>query len=136
MKRILILCSANSIRSPMAEALWKDCLGEALAECEVVSAGAMGSGRLHPMVESVLAEDGIFLDGFSSRAVSQFEGQKFDLVVTLSDEAHRIFPTFPGAVETQHWPMPDPTVQAGDRRAAFRALRDMLRERINAVVAD
>ena len=131
MPSVIVLCSANSIRSPMAEGLWR----LQAPDWKVESAGALGAGRLHPMVVQVLTEVGGEMDRFLSRDLSEVRGA-FDLAVLLSEEAHERFPLVPFAAQTLFWPMPDPTASSSrDRLGAFRALRDELTAAIKSFLA-
>jgi protein-tyrosine-phosphatase len=126
MPSVIILCSANSIRSPLAEGLWRQLASESNSEWHVESAGALGAGHLHPLTQQVLGEVGAALDDFESRSVSEVRGV-FDLAVILSEEAYERFPEVPLAKRTLYWPMPDPTADPTQNRlGAFRALREEL----------
>lgn len=126
-KRVLILCSANSIRSQMAEGLWRDI---ACGAWEVYSAGVFGSGHVHPMASRVMQEIGIDLSEQCSKSVESFRNQRFDLLVTVCDNAREGCPSFVQAAQHVHWPMDDPTVFGASesaRLAAFRRVRDELK---------
>ncbi len=131
-QRVLFLCSANSIRSPLAEGLWRSRVEGA----DVCSAGAVGKGALHPMVEQTLSGYGVSLDDFRSQSVRDIKGQRFDVVITLSEEAQRVFPEYPGAGATLHWTMPDPLMLPGDRHENFNTLAEMLLQRIEEYLRD
>ena len=131
MPSVLILCSANSIRSPLAEGLWR----MLAPEWHVESAGALGAGHLHPSAHLVLTEVGASLDDFESRAFAEVSGF-FDYAVVLSEEAHLKFPSVPLARTTLYWPMPDPTARPSpNRTSAFRDLRDQLTRSIQSFLA-
>ena len=123
MKRLLVLCTANSARSQMAEGLFRAKLG---AGWEVCSAGARPT-RVRPEAIEVMAEMGIDLSGHRSKATDEFLGQEFDCVVTVCDNARDACPIFPGQAERIHWSLPDPEGLDG-----FRAVRD----RLAALVAE
>lgn len=123
MKRLLVLCTANSARSQMAEGLFRAKLGEGW---EVCSAGARPT-RVRPEAIEVMAEKGIDLSGHRSKSTGEFLGQEFDYVVTVCDNARDACPVFPGRAERIHWSLPDPEGLDG-----FRAVRD----RLAALVAD
>jgi protein-tyrosine-phosphatase len=128
MPSVLILCSANSIRSPLAEGLWR----MLAPDWHVESAGALGAGHLHPVAHLVLTEVGASLDDFESRAIAEVSGN-FDFAVVLSEEAHLRFPSVPLAKATLYWPMPDPTARLSpDRVSAFRELREQLTQSIRS----
>ncbi len=131
-KRVLILCSANSIRSQLAEGLWRELSAN---EWEVNSAGVFGAGYLHPLVIQVMREIGIDVGDQKSKPVEDFRGQRFDVLVTVCDNACQACPAFVQAGERLHWPMEDPTVCGAsdkERLDAFRMVRNALREKIAA----
>src|SRR5688500_8164105 len=97
--RVLILCTGNSCRSQMAEALWEN-LGEGSWEAE--SAGSRPSGYVHPLAIQVMTELGIDISQYASKSLDQFRDQLFDLVVTVCDNAKEACPVFPGAKQTLH----------------------------------
>ena len=128
-KRVLILCTGNSARSQMAEGLLRAFGGDSV---EVFSAGTNPSSvRLEAI--AVMSEIGIDLAGHRSKHVREFDGQHFDYVVTVCDNANESCPIFPGNTERIHWSFPDPAASEGsetERLAAFRRVRDALAERI------
>ncbi|GBD30801.1 Glutaredoxin arsenate reductase [bacterium HR32] len=126
--RVLFLCTGNSARSQMAEAWLRHLSG---GQVEVSSAGTEPKG-LHPLAVQVMAERGIDLTGQRSKPVSEFQGQRFDWVVTVCDRARESCPVFPGA-RTLHWDLPDPAEVHGAQEAvleAFRRARDELERRV------
>lgn len=129
MKRVLLLCSANSIRSQLAEGLWRDVGG---AEWEVHSAGVSGVGQVHPLVVAALHELGVDATDQYSKSVDQFLADSFEAVVVLSEEARRLAPSlFPGA-RVLDWVVRDPLVHQPypDRRSSFLALARDLAQKI------
>lgn len=131
-KSVLILCTGNSCRSQMAEALWNDLAGGAW---QAVSAGSRPAGYVHPLAIRVLWELGLDLSQSRSKHLEEFRDQPFDLVVTVCDNARESCPVFPGAPQTLHWPFPDPAEADGteeEKLAVFRSVRDAIRERIQA----
>ncbi|MGQ9606584.1 MAG: arsenate reductase ArsC [Thermogutta sp.] len=131
-KTVLILCTGNSCRSQMAEALWNDLAG---GTWQAVSAGSRPAGYVHPLAVQVLSELGLDLSRNRSKHVDEFRDRPFDLVVTVCDNARESCPTFPGASRIEHWPFPDPAEAEGtqeQRLAVFRAVRDAIRDRIRA----
>lgn len=125
MKRVLFLCTHNSARSQMAEALLRRAAGGAFA---VESAGT-DPGVLHPLAVRVMAEAGIDISSQRSKDVRGFLDQRFDYVITVCDDARERCPVFPGAVRQLHWSLPDPSAAGGDdeeRAEAFRRARDHL----------
>jgi arsenate reductase len=84
-----------------------------------------------------MREIGIDISGNRSKSVDEFAGQAFDFVVTVCDSARDNCPVFPGATKRIHWSLEDPASVAGtedERLAAFRLIRDQLRERVKAFV--
>jgi arsenate reductase len=114
----------------MAEGLWRDLAGSAW---EVSSAGSRPAGFVHPLAVEVMAELGIDIASQRSKPLTEFNGQPIDLVITVCDNANRDCPVFPDAVKRLHWPFDDPAGIEGapdEVRAAFRRVRDEIRERI------
>jgi arsenate reductase len=131
MKRVLILCTGNSCRSQMAEALWQS-VG---TSWEAHSAGSRPAGYVHPLAVEAMGELGIDIASFRSKHVDEFNGQPFDLVVTVCDNAREACPIFPAAT-TLHWPFDDPADATGDDRIkVFRRVRDEIRDRIQRYLA-
>ncbi|MEI8698897.1 MULTISPECIES: arsenate-mycothiol transferase ArsC [unclassified Mesorhizobium] len=130
-RSILFVCGMNAVRSPMAEMLARQMLP---ATTFVASAGVRG-GERDPFVDAVLAEDGLSLGGRHPRTLDDLEDDYFDLIVTLSPEAHHtaLELTRSLAVDVEYWPMPDPTGVGGTREqimAAYREVRERLKARI------
>ena len=119
--RVLILCTANSARSQMAEGLFRHRAG---ADWEVYSAGTKAS-LVRPEAIAAMGEWGIDLCGHRSKSVEEFAGQEFDYVITVCDNAKDACPVFPGKTRRLHWPYEDPVGIEG-----FRAVRDRMREKI------
>jgi arsenate reductase len=104
---------------------------------EPVSAGSRPAGFVHPLAVQVVEELGVGLREAYSKPAEEFREQAFDLVVTVCDAAAADCPTWPGARHLVHWSIEDPSFVVGDdeaRLAAFRATRDDLRRRIDALV--
>jgi arsenate reductase len=124
-KRVLILCTGNSARSQMAEGLLRAFAGD---RAEVLSAGTNPS-VVRPEAIAVMSELGIDLSGHRSKHVREFDGQHFDYVITVCDDAKESCPVFPGDTERLHWSFPDPAAVEGSettRLSAFRRVRDAL----------
>jgi len=133
--RILVLCTGNSARSQMGEGLFRE---EGGAGYQVFSAGTRPS-RVRPEAIAVMGEIGIDISGNRSKSVDEFAGQAFDFVVTVCDRARDNCPVFPGATERIHWSLEDPAAVEGteeERLAAFRRIRDQLRERVKTFVQE
>lgn len=132
MQRVLILCTGNSCRSQMAEALWKS-LGEGKWQSD--SAGSKPSGYVHPLAIQAMHELRIDISANTSKSLDQFRAEAFDLVVTVCDNARESCPVFLGATETLHWPFDDPADSNGtdeEKMLVFRRVRDEIKERIHA----
>jgi arsenate reductase (thioredoxin) len=131
--RVLFLCTGNSARSVIGEALLKDLGGDAF---DVVSAGTRPKG-INPYTTRVLADEGISLDGFRSKNVDEFIGQRFDYVITVCDNAAEECPVFPGAPERIHWSFPDPAAVEGtdiEKVAAFAETVRGMRQRLSTFI--
>lgn len=130
MQRVLILCTGNSCRSQMAEALWQQ-LGN--GGWQAASAGSKPAGYVHPLAVQAMQELGVDLSGHVSKSLDRYRDEAFDLVVTVCDNAREACPVFPGARQTLHWPFDDPAHATGSEEqqmAEFRRVRDEIRERI------
>jgi protein-tyrosine-phosphatase len=114
---VLFLCTGNSARSQMAEAL-----AEPLSEGEVsaVSAGSHPK-PLHPNAVRVMGERGIDLANRRSKHLSEFSGEHFDYVISLCDRVREVCPEFPGTPQAIHWSIRDPAGEAGDDEETLRA---------------
>jgi arsenate reductase len=127
--RVLFVCTGNSARSVMAEALLRQHGGDAF---EVYSAGTEPKG-INPLTLRVLAEAGVDASWARSKSVDEFPGQSFDYVVTVCDQARLACPVFPGVHATLHWGYEDPAAAEGtedERLAVFRKVFIQLGERI------
>ena len=132
--RVLVVCTGNSARSILAEALLRH-LGDGRVQAE--SAGIAPS-VVNPLTERVLDEAGIDHAWARSKSVSEFVGQEFDHVITVCDDAREVCPNFPGPAKRTHWSIPDPALATGsdeDRLPAFRATLADLRGRIEGFLA-
>jgi arsenate reductase (thioredoxin) len=131
MKNILVLCTGNSCRSVMAEALFNH-LGN--GHINAVSAGSNPAGYVHPKSIETLERQGIPAGNPRSKSWDEFEGQNFDLVVTVCDAAaSESCPVFFGAKNKLHWSTPDPAKATGTEEqinAAFDEAFGMLKGRI------
>ena len=127
--RVLFVCTGNSARSIMAEALLRQ---HGRDRFEVFSAGTDPRG-VNPLTLKVLAEAGIDSSWARSKSVNEFLGQSFDYVVTVCDQARQSCPAFPGVHESMHWGYEDPAEAAGseeERLAVFRRVFVALGERV------
>ncbi len=123
---VLILCTANSARSQMAEGLLRHDHGDRFT---VESAGSRAT-LVRPEAITVMAEIGIDISGHRSKSVDEFAATPFDYVLTVCDNAREACPIYPGHGTRIHHNFPDPAAVTGDeaaRLAAFRAVRDEIR---------
>lgn len=128
-KRILFLCTHNSARSQMAEGLLRALAGDRF---EVESAGTETT-RVHPLAIEAMREVGVDISGHSSKTLDAFQGERFDIVITVCDRANESCPIFPGGTRRLHWSFEDPSAATGtpeERLAAFRRIRDAIRARL------
>lgn len=131
--RVLFVCTGNSARSLMGEALLRHSGGPAF---EVHSAGTEPKG-INPLTERVLDEAGIDHSWARSKSVNEYLGQSFDYVITVCDQARQSCPVFPGVHETLHWGYEDPAAVEGteaERLAAFRSTLTMMSGRIQSFI--
>lgn len=107
-QRVLFLCTGNSARSQIAEALLEN---RSEGTVEARSAGSHPKA-LHPNAVRVMAERGIDISGRPTKHLNRFARTRFDRVITLCDKVKEICPEFPGAPVTAHWSMADPAAAA------------------------
>ena len=122
-RKVLFLCTGNSCRSQMAEAISNYRLGKTW---EAVSAGTKPAGYIHPKALEALREIGIQHTG-RSKLVDEFKGVEFDLVVTVCDSAAEECPVWLGKGKRVHHSFPDPAKAEGANEEVmnvFRAVRD------------
>lgn len=128
-RKVLILCTGNSCRSQMAEAIINHVLGQTW---QAYSAGTNPSGYVHPLAVRSLAELGIDHHG-ESKSIEGFEGEFFDLVITVCDDAAENCPVWLGKGRREHISFPDPAAAQGneeERMVVFRQVRDAIRARV------
>jgi protein-tyrosine-phosphatase len=116
-KRVLFLCTENSARSQMAEALLRYL---SQGHIEVYSAGSHPT-QVHPLALQVLQERGISTEGLRSKSLDEFVGQSFDVIVTVCDRVREACPTFPGDPDCIHWSFADPAAVEGSLEERHRA---------------
>ena len=126
-KKVLLVCTHNSVRSQMAEAFLRS-----MAEDRFIvhSAGIEPTG-VDPTVVRVMGEVDIDISGWMSKNIDEFASQRFDCVLTLCEGARRSCPDFPGPTNRLHWDLPDPASAAGtpeEQLEFFRGIRDRIRE--------
>lgn len=117
--RILFLCTGNSTRSQLAEALLRNLAGDAV---EVASAGSHPK-PVHPNAVRVMRARGIDLSDSRSKHFGRFTRRKFDYVVTLCDKVREACPEFPGGPERIHWSIPDPALEAETEEESYPAFQ-------------
>lgn len=136
-KHVLVLCTGNSCRSVMAEALINQ-IGK--GQYQAVSAGSFPAGYVHPKSIETLKRHGIDPGNPRSKSWDEFAGQPFDLVITVCDQAAgETCPFFPGSPKKLHWSTLDPAKAAGtdaEIEAAFDSAFVMLKERIEGLIND
>lgn len=131
--RVLFVCTGNSARSQMAEALLAQ---YGRSDFEVASAGTIPRG-LHPLTVQVLAGMGIDWSTARSKSVDEFEGQVFDYVITVCDRARQACPAFPGSGNSLHWGFDDPAEVDGteaEKLEAFQRTRMELTMRLRPFI--
>jgi arsenate reductase len=129
--RVLFLCTHNSARSQMAEALLRHLAGDRV---EVASAGTEARG-VHPFAVRAMEEVGIDISGQSSKTLDRVLDDRWDYVVTVCDSANEACPVFPRAGARLHWSFDDPSGASGsddERLAVFRRVRDAIKTHIIA----
>ena len=128
-KKVLILCTGNSARSQMAEAL----INDRLDGWEAVSAGTQPAPRPNPYAIRALHEIGIQTEGSTPQHVDAYKGVVFDQVITVCDDAAENCPVWLGEGQRKHISFPDPAAAEGtddDILAVFRQVRDDIAEQV------
>ena len=133
---VLFCCTFNAVRSPMAEAIARYYFGR---EIYFASAGVK-AGELDGFAIAAMDDIGIDISKFKPHTFEDLEDSSFDLIITLSPEAHHKALEFTRtlAVEVHYWPTIDPTAGQGSREQmldAYRAVRDGLKNRITKLLA-
>jgi len=133
--RVLFLCTGNSARSQMAEALLNR-KGQGRFHAE--SAGSRPAARVNPYAIRALADIGISWDGHAPRGIDGLDHEHWDFIITVCDNAKEACPVFPGQPTFAHWGMDDPAEVEGsdeEKRRAFDAARNLLARRIDLLLA-
>ena len=128
--RVLFLCTGNSARSQMAEAMLRQLAKDRI---EVVSAGSAPQPQVHPLAKETLEyRYGIDTSGMVPKSMDRFLGERFDYVITVCDRAAEACPIFPGDPERIHWSFEDPAAVEGEsaQRRAFAAVANGLAGRL------
>lgn len=126
-KKVLFLCTHNSARSQMAEGFLRALRGD---KYESFSAGTVAT-RVNPYVVKAMAELGIDLSSHRSKTIEEYEGERFDYVVTVCENAKEACPFFPGAAQLIHHSFQDPSAIKGNDdeiMAGVRTVRDQIKE--------
>jgi ArsR family transcriptional regulator, arsenate/arsenite/antimonite-responsive transcriptional repressor / arsenate reductase (thioredoxin) len=126
---VLFLCTGNSARSQIAEALAAQLSGGALS---AASAGSHPKA-LHPNAVRVMRSRGIDLSGRRSKHLNAFAGQRFDYVISLCDRVREVCPGFPGGPELIHWSIPDPAREPGSDEETLPAFERTAAELANRI---
>lgn len=129
--RVLFLCTHNSARSQMAEALLR------LLDDDNFQAFSAGTETtfVRPLAITAMYELGIDISRHQSKTLDRYLDQPFDLVITVCDSANESCPIFPRAVKRLHWSFPDPSKATGtedEQLAVYRQVRDAIRARIES----
>lgn len=130
---MLFVCTHNSARSQMAEALLRFHGGDAF---EAFSAGTDAT-TVRPEAVAVMAELGIDISAQESKTFERYLGEPFEWVVTVCDRARQTCPVFPGAENGAHWAFDDPADAEGseeERLDVFRRVRDEINARVKMFV--
>lgn len=132
-ERILILCTANSARSQMAEGLLR---AIAPTQFEVFSAGSKPA-YVNLIAIAAMAERGIDISSHRSKHLNEFLDQSFDYVITVCDNAAESCPIFPGKAQRIHWSFPDPAAVEGSdeqKLQSFRQVRNDIEQQLQSWV--
>ena len=128
--RVLFLCTHNSARSQIAEAVLRQLARDRF---EVASAGSEPGPRVHPLALRIIAELGGDPARHRPKGFDEVLAREWDLVVTVCDDAREACPVLPARTATAHWGVPDPSRVEGseaERMEAFRTAQRLLTERI------
>ncbi len=122
-KKVLILCTGNSCRSIIAEAL----INSKLEGFSSDSSGVKASGRVNPNAQKLLEQKGIWDSKYHSKTIDKVIENEYDLVVTVCDNAHETCPMFPKAVKVIHVGFEDPDGKAFDAfEATYKEIEEIL----------
>jgi len=131
---VIFICTHNSARSIMAEALLREKGG---ARFDVHSAGTEAD-QVRPLTLRVLTDAGLPTDGLHSKSVDEFVARYFDYVITVCDSARQRCPTFPGEARRLHWDHDDPSAAEGteaERLEVFRRVFGAIGEDVDRFIA-
>ncbi|HEY1353353.1 MAG TPA: ArsR family transcriptional regulator [Ktedonobacteraceae bacterium] len=116
--RVLFLCTKNSARSQMAEALLRHL---SQRRVEAYSAGSQPARAIHPLAWQVMERIGVDMSGAVPKHVDLFRGQHFDAIVTVCDRVREVCPVFPDGPERIHWSFPHPALEMGSEKTQYYA---------------
>ena len=134
-QRVLFLCTENSARSQMAEALLRHLSGGQIA---AFSAGSQPTS-VHPLARQVLEARGIGTEDLRAKSFDEFAGQTFDAIVTVCDRVRESCPSFPGDPESIHWSLADPVKVQGpleERRLRFERTASQITTRVRFLLVE
>jgi arsenate reductase (thioredoxin) len=135
-KKVLFLCSANSVRGQMAEGFLRALAADAF---EAYSAGT-APRAVDPLAVAVMAERGIEIADQRSKGLQEFMGKvRFEFLITVCDRAEKDCPMFPGVGTREYWPLEDPEVVNGtdeERLVRFREARDHIEARVRRFLVE
>jgi protein-tyrosine-phosphatase/DNA-binding transcriptional ArsR family regulator len=123
-RRVLFLCTGNSARSQIAEALL---VQMSQGTIDAASAGS-NPKPLHPNAVRVMADRGIDIGANRTKHLDEFTGRRFDAVITLCDKVREVCPEFPSHPRLAHWSIPDPALAAPTKRASYPAFERTAQE--------
>ncbi|MET0172697.1 low molecular weight phosphatase family protein [Agrobacterium vaccinii] len=132
-RAILFMCGMNSIRSPMAEVIAKQVIAPGI----YIQSAGVRAGERDPFVDAVLDEAGLTLGKHKPRTLDEIEDDFFDLIITLTPEAHHaaLELTRSNALDVVYWPTMDPTVATGTREQILEAYREV-REHLKKLISE
>jgi len=129
--RVLFLCTGNSARSQMAEAILRHAVKGA---AEVRSAGSDPRPEINPLARDAVRKIvGIEMTGQHPKPMSELLDDRFDYVITVCDRAAEVCPVFPGAPEVVRWSLPDPAEAAGSEQEKRRAFENVAKDLIQRI---
>lgn len=134
-RRVLFLCTGNSARSQMAEALLRKLAGE---HFDIHSAGTEPREQVHPLAVKAMAEIGLDISQARPKDLAGYCDEPWDFVITVCDRANEGCPVFPVPHDRVHWSFSDPAAAAGteeQRLQVFRKIRDEILTRLRLFVA-
>ena len=133
-ERVLFLCTHNSARSQMAEALLREIAGDRF---DAYSAGTEATA-VRPLALTVMGEIGIDISGQQSKTLQRYLSEPWDYVITVCDDANESCPVLPGMTNRSHWSFEDPSKATGSEQGqleTYRRVRDEIAARIRTFVA-